>query len=129
VKDFAVARNVPLVEPGGTVSEAGTVRLVELELRAMVPPAVPVRTRVQVLEALGAIAFGLQESELIAVAPVATLIVPPVAPTVIESPAGDAPRLLLIVSGTSVPPERVTDTLAITPSEMAVESKPQATQV
>ena len=35
------------------VSEAGTVRLVELELRAMVPPADPLRMTVQVLEAAG----------------------------------------------------------------------------
>ena len=89
-----MARNVPLLEPAGIVSEAGTVRLVELELSPTVPPPDPVRITVQVLEALGARAPGLQAMELIELTAVATLTVPPVPVTTIESPVGDAPRLL-----------------------------------
>jgi hypothetical protein len=48
VKAFAVARNVPLAEPAGTATVAGTVRLVELELRPMVPPPDPLRVTVAV---------------------------------------------------------------------------------
>ena len=111
------------------VSEAGTVRLVELELSPMVPPPDPARLTVQVLEALGARVPGLHAMELIELTAVATLTVPPVPVTAIASPAGDAPRLLLIVTGTSLLPERVTDTVATTPSEMVVEFNPHATHV
>ena len=42
---------------------------------------------------------------------------------------GEAPRLLLIVIGRVVLPERVTDRMATTPSEMALEFNPHAMQV
>ena len=119
---------MPLTEPVGIVSEAGTVRLVELELRPTMPPPDPLRVTVQVLEALGARVPGVQvdggdrEQE-------ATLTVPPVPVTAISSPAGEAPRLLLTATGTSVLPDRVTDTVATTPSEMELEFNPQATHV
>jgi len=129
VKAFAVARNVPVVEPAGIVSDAGTLRFVELELSATVPPPDPVRTTVQVLEAFCSKAPGLHTIELIALTAVATLAVPPVAGRTIELPVGDAPRLLVIETGASLLPERVTDTVAITPSEIAVEFNPQATHV
>ncbi len=63
VKAFAVALNVPLAEPGGIVSEAGTVRLVELELRLMVPPLDPLRITVQVPEAFEGKVSGVHAKE------------------------------------------------------------------
>jgi hypothetical protein len=108
------------------VSEAGTVRLVELELRPMIPPPDPLRITVQVLEALGAKDPGLHAMELITAA---TLTVPPVPVTAIASPVSEAPRLLLMVTGTPLLPERVTDRVATTPSEMVLEFNPDATHV
>jgi hypothetical protein len=104
-------------------------RFAELELSPTVPPPDPVRTTVQVLEAFGPRVPGLHAMELIELTAVATLTVPPVAGRAIELPVGDAPRLLVIVSGASLLPERVTDTVAITPSEIVVEFNPQATHV
>ena len=145
MKAIAEARNVPLLEPAGIVRDAGTVRAgelvlravelelraVELALRAMVPPPDPLRMTVQVLEALGAKVPGLHamevmETELIAGA---TLTVPPLPVTVIASPVGEAPTLLLIVTGRALLPDRVTDTVATTPFEMALEFNPHATHV
>jgi hypothetical protein len=59
VKALAVALNTPLVDPDGIVSEDGTVRLVEVELRATVPPPDPVRVTVQAVEASGPNVVGL----------------------------------------------------------------------
>jgi hypothetical protein len=111
------------------VSEAGTERLVELELRPMVPPPDPLRITVQLLAALGANVPGLHAMELIELIAVATLTVPPVPVTAIASPVGEAPILLLIVTGSALLPDRVTDTVATTPLEMALEVNPHATHV
>ena len=131
MKAIAEARNVPLLEPAGIVREAGTVRAVELELRAMVPPAGPPRITVQVLEALGAKVTGLHAMKVIELITWATLTltVPPVPVTAIASPVGEAPRVLLIVSGRALLPDRVTVRVATTPAEIAVEFIPHATQV
>jgi hypothetical protein len=59
VNALVAAKNVPLADPDGIASEDGTVRLVELELRATVPPADPVRVTVQAVEAVGPIVAGL----------------------------------------------------------------------
>ena len=106
MKAVAEARNVPLLEPAGIVSEAVTVRAVELELKAMIPPADPLRITVQVLEAPRAKVTGLHVTKLIEVVTGATLTltVPPVPVTVTTSPVGDAPRVLLIVTGRALPP-------------------------
>jgi len=129
VKAVAEARNVPLLESAGIVIEAGTVRLVELELSPMVPPLDPLRITVHVLEALGANVPGLHAIELIGLTGAATLTVPPVPVTAIASPVGEAPKLLLIVTGRAVLPDKVTDTVATTPLEMVPEFNPHATQV
>ena len=129
MKAVAVARKVPLLEPAGMVSEVGTVRAVELELRAIVPPADPLRVTVQVLEALGANVPGLHAIELMELTPAATLTVPPTPVTAIGPPEGEAPILLLIVTGRALLPDRVTDTVAMTPLEMALEVNPHATHV
>jgi hypothetical protein len=126
VKADAVARNVPLTEPEGIVTEAGTVRLAELELRPMAPPPDPLRVTVHVLEVPGVKVPGLHAMELSATA---TPTVPPVPVIAIASPAGETPRLLPMVIGTVLLPDGVTDRVATTPSEMAVEFNPQAIQV
>jgi hypothetical protein len=59
VKPLVAAKNVPLAEPDGIVSKDGTVRFVEFELRATVPPPDPVRVTVQEVEASGPIVVGL----------------------------------------------------------------------
>jgi hypothetical protein len=65
VKAVDVAKNVPLTEPDGMVSEAGTVRLVEFELKPTVPPLDPLRVTVQALEDRGARVVGLHAMALI----------------------------------------------------------------
>ena len=126
MKVCAVAINVPLPALAGIISEFGTVRLVELELRPMIPPPDPLRITVQVLEAFGAKVPGLHAMELTTAA---TPAVPPVPVTAIASPASEAPRLLLMVTGTPLLPARVTDKVATTPSVMTLEFNPHATQV
>ena len=111
------------------MSEAGTVRLVELELRPTVPPLDPLRVTVHVLEALGANVAGLHAIELIELTGAVTLTVPPVPVTVTASPVGEAPILLPIVTGRALLPDRVTERVATTPSEIALEFNPQATHV
>ena len=95
----------------------------------MVPPPDPLRITVHVLEALGANVPGLHAIELIELTAAATLTVPPVPVTAIASPVGEAPILLPIVTGRALLPDRVTDTVATTPLEMALEFIPHATQV
>ena len=107
------------------MSEAGTVRLGELELRLTVPPPDPLRTTVHVLEALGAKVPGLHAMELIT-GTAATLTMPPVPVTAIASPVNEAPRLLLMVIGTALLPDGVTDRVATTPLEIALGFNPHA---
>ncbi len=83
----------------------------------------------QVLEALGPTVPGLHAMEPMEVIPVATVTVPPVPVTATESPVGEAPRALLIVTGRVLLPDRVTDRVATTPSEIAVVFNPNATHV
>jgi hypothetical protein len=123
VKAFAETENVPLTEPAGTGNKAGTLRLVELELRPTLPPPAPLRITVQVLAAFGANVPGLQLKELIAAA---TLTPPPRPARATGSPVAEAPIILLIVTGRAPPPESLTESVAITPVEMAVEFSPDA---
>jgi hypothetical protein len=108
------------------VSEAGTTRLAELEFRPMVPPPDPLRITVQVLEPPGADVPGLHAMELINVA---VLMVPPVPVTATALPVSVAPRLLLMVIGTALLPDRVTARIATTPSEIIFEFNPHARHV
>jgi hypothetical protein len=93
VKPFAAARNVALVEPAGTVSEAGTARLVELEFSPTVPPPDPLRLTVQVLEAFGDSVPGLQVMELRVITEPLTVTAPVVPVTLVVSPVGETPML------------------------------------
>jgi hypothetical protein len=65
VKAFVAAKTTPLAEPDGIVSEDGTVKSVELEVRPTVPPPEPLRVTVQELEESGAMVVGLQVMEAI----------------------------------------------------------------
>jgi hypothetical protein len=65
VKAIVVAKNVPLAEPDGMLTEAGSVRLVEFELRLTVPPPDPLRVTVQEVEERGASIPGLQAMAVI----------------------------------------------------------------
>jgi hypothetical protein len=129
VKAVAVAGNVLLLEPAGMVTAPGTERLVELELKLTTPPPVPLRVTVQVVEPPGATVPGLHASELMEVVPTATATVPPVPVTAIGLPVSEAPRVLTILMGTEVLPDRVKDRVATTPSEIALVLSPQATHV
>ena len=60
MRAVAETRNIPLGEPDVIVSEAGSVRLGELELRLTVPPPVPLRVTVQAPEESGAMVAGVQ---------------------------------------------------------------------
>src|SRR5260370_973423 len=111
------------------VSEAGTVRLVELELRPRVPPPDPLRMTVQVLTTPGATGPGLHTIKWIEVLRGGTLTVPPVPVTVTASPVGEAPRVLVILTGRALPPDGVIDKVATTPSEIGVVFNPQATHM
>jgi hypothetical protein len=111
------------------VTELGTARLVALELRLTVPPPVALRVTVQVVEALGASVVGLHASELREGVPRETETVPPVPVTAIGLPVGDEPRLLATLIGAELLPNRVTERVATTPSEMALLFNPHATQV
>jgi hypothetical protein len=59
----------------------------------------------------------------------AALTVPPEPVTTTASPAGEAPRLSLIVTGASLLPDRVTDTVAITPFGTVFGVKPHVTHL
>ena len=113
------------------MSEAGTVRLLELELSPTVPPPDPLRVTVQVVEESGPIVPGLQVIELMVGGMRLRLTVtpPPLPVTAIASPAGEVPRVLIILIGTALPPVNVTDTVATTPSEIALAFKPHTTHV
>lgn len=67
MKALAVALNTPLAEPDGIVSEDGTVKSTELELRPIVPPPGPLSVTVQVADESGARIGGLQTMEAIPV--------------------------------------------------------------
>ena len=131
MKAFVLARNTPLAELDGIVSEAGTLRLAEFELRLMVPPPVPLRATRQTLEERGPSVPGVQEMELMTVTggePPPTVTLPPLLVTGI-APVDEAPKPSVMPIDTLFPPERVTETVAMTPSEIAAEFNPQATHV
>jgi hypothetical protein len=113
------------------VTELGTARLVELELRLTVPPPVALRVTVQVVEAPGASVARLHASELREGVPTETetATVPPVPVTATGLPVGDEPRLPTTLMGKEVLPNRVIERVATTPSEIALLFNPHATQV
>jgi hypothetical protein len=125
----AVAVNVADVEPAGTSTDEGTVRLELLLLSATVAPPVPAAALndTEQLDVPGAlIAVGLHVRERKDTAE-PTLRVPPLAVTVRLVPVGDAANTL--VSPMLTLPEEiegVTLTVASTPFPIAVRFKPLA---
>jgi hypothetical protein len=65
VNAATAAKNVPVAEPDGIARVDGTVKLVELEFKPMVPPPGPLSVTVQALEESGATVAGLQTMEVI----------------------------------------------------------------
>jgi len=128
VKDLVVNVNVPLPDPAGIAREVGTVRSDELELRPTVPPPVPLRITVQLPEVPGPNAPGTHAIELTVVTGT-TAMVPPTPVTATRSPAAEAAKVLLILTGTPTPPARVTETVARTPSWIVVPFAPHATHL
>jgi hypothetical protein len=59
-KALVAAKNTPVVEPGGIVSNAGTMKLVEFEFRPTFPPPDPLRVTVHAAVESGPIVAGLQ---------------------------------------------------------------------
>lgn len=130
MKALVVARNVPVVEPDAIESEGGTVKLAEFELRSIDPPSDPLSVTVQVVEESGLTVAGLQMRELIVVtgAPVAEM--PPPLPVMeTASPVGKVLRALMTLIGSALPLDRVTDTVATTPSEITLELYPHTMHV
>jgi hypothetical protein len=101
-----------------------------LEFRLTIPPPDPLSVTVHEVVESGDMLFGLQAIALIVVSvPPVTLTAPPVPVRTIASPIGEAPRVLLTVTGAEPFPDRVTVMVATTPLGMAVEFGPHATQV
>jgi hypothetical protein len=130
-----VAGNVALLEPAATVTDAGTPRIVVLEVRLTLTPlilpapAVPLRLTVQTLEACWPSEVG-EHARLLIVNPVPTEIAPPAALTAMPSAAGDAPSALLMPIDVPVPPvDRPAETVATTPSPIVPASMPTVKQV
>ena len=124
VNCVAVATNVVLVEPLGTVTELGTGRLPELDARLIVAPVDPLTVTVHVLAPPGATVAGVHEILLRVTAVAPTPTVPPVPVTAIPLPAADAAIGLVSPIAAALLPESVTVTVAMTPSAIALEFIP-----
>ena len=126
----AVAVKLALLLPAATVTDAGTVKLLELELSITVAPPVPaglLKVTVQADDPAELNDVGLQYRELTVTGAAAwgIVIVPPVVETATDAPAREAPMALdtpisvvvaLLVS--------VNVTTATTPLEMVLELRP-----
>src|SRR5579872_3320103 len=126
VNCFAVAGKVALLDPAGTLTEAGTVRFAELDDRLTVAPADVLTVTVHVLDPPGDKLAGVQLTALTAGADRGTLTVPPALVIVIPLPAADAPRGLMTLIVAAVLPASVTVTVATTPSPIVVAFIPHA---
>ena len=116
----AVATNVALVEPLGTVTELGTGRLPELDARPIVVPVDPLTVSVHVLAPPGATVAGVHEILLRVTAGALMPTVPPVPVTAIPLPAAEAAIGFVSPIAAALLPESVTDTVAMTPSPIVV---------
>jgi len=126
----AVAVNVPVFEPAGTVREAGeSVTLpVDPSVTAAPPdPAATLRVTVQVVIAPGPSIVGLQTVDVIVGSAAATTMEPPVPVIVTAFPAGSDPNELL--TAMLVVAETFAATLATIPLPMAVAFMPLAMQL
>jgi hypothetical protein len=123
--------NVPLLDPAATVTDAGTERFAEPELRLTVAPpkpAVPLRLTRQLVEAPGANELAVHPRLMGA----STLRVPtaPSVPAIgIALPSADAPMASGNPTVTPALPDRVTATWATTPLAITSEFRPLAMQI
>ena len=129
VNCLAVAAKVALVDPAGTATEDGTVRLVELDDRLTLTPVEALTVTVQVLAAPGERVDGAHPRLLIVGAETGTLTVPPVPVIVMLPPAGAAPSGLATPIAAALLPASVTVTAATSPSPIVVAFIPDAMQV
>jgi len=121
---------------GATMTEGGTTKTLELDVRATVAPsalAAELSVRAQAELPPGPMETGLQAREVTIGTtgdPGGTVMPPPTAEMAIGSPAGEAPRVLLIpISAVVAFADNVTATVATTPSPIAVALSPDAMQV
>ncbi len=129
VNCFAVATKLALADPDGIVTEPGTVRFAELDVRLTVAPLEALTVTVHVLDAPGDKVAGTHPTLLTVVPAVARLTVPPVLVMVMPLPVGEAPRPLTRPIVAPLAPDSVTATVAIIPSPMAVAFIPEAMQI
>jgi hypothetical protein len=122
---FAAAVKVALVEADGTVTVAGTVRLLEVDARVTEAPVEELTLTVQVLAALGAKVVGAHARLLSVVKrTTVTLTIPATDETASESPAGLTPNALLKLMVAPLLPDKVTLTVATLPLAMVVAFMP-----
>ncbi|HUI77444.1 MAG TPA: hypothetical protein VLY24_05995 [Bryobacteraceae bacterium] len=128
----AVAVKLALLLPAATVTDAGTVKLVEFELRVTVAPPVPaglLKLTVQVEDPAELNDAG-QDRELTVVAAPETVIVPPVLETATDEPAREAPMALVrLIAAVVAPLVKVAVTTATTPLEIILALMPAATHI
>jgi len=128
VNCFAIAENVALLEPAATLTDAGTVRLVELDDKVTLAPVDALSVTVHVLDAPGARLTGAHV-RLLTVVEATGVTVPPVLVMLMLVPVGEAPRTLVTLIDAVLLPESVTVTAAMTPSPIVVAFIPAAIQV
>lgn len=117
---WAVTENVALVEPFGTVTDAGAGRFPEFDERFTVAPVAPLSVTVQLLVAPGASVEGEHPKLLTPSEDALTPTVPPVPVTVNPVPVAEAPCELLTAIAAALLPAKVTVTVATTPSGIVV---------
>lgn len=123
-----------LLDPAGTVTDAGTLKRAELELSATAAPPGPaaaLNLTVHSNDAPGPAADGLHDREVtVGEAVVETVITPPVAVTGRDVPSGNtAMGLLTATAAVAAPGVRVTVATATIPLAIVVEFMPYAMQV
>jgi hypothetical protein len=131
VNGLAAATNIVLVVPAGIVTEAGTVRFPELDVRLTVAPVEALTVTVHVLEAAGPSVTGAHTrvlTETVVPTVPTTLTVPPVPVTEISDPVAEAPSALTTPIVAALLPASVTVKVATTPSPTVAAFIPQAMQ-
>jgi hypothetical protein len=124
-----VARNVATLDPAGTVTEAGTVRLAALDARFTVAPLEALTVTVHALEAPGPKVDGEHTSAVAVTVAVGTLTSPPVRVSGRTLPSAAAPTPLIRPIEALLLPERVPVKAATTPLEIGVAFIPHAMHV
>lgn len=125
----AVARNVAVVEPAGTVTEPGTLNAVKLDARFTVAPVEVLTVTLQLLELPGIRVVGLHAMALTVTAGAAAVIVPPLAVTVTADPVRSAPTGLMSPIAALLLPENVAVMVATIPLEIVFALIPEAMQI